>query len=356
MLEIAQNNSFDSNSEWVERSEYWIAESAKPKRKRKVRERNSNPLILTGHGTSLRIEKGTLLIRQGFTHYPQKAQQFRYFKGDLELPRIIILLDGSGTISFEVLNWLGTQGVALARIKWDGTSAIVATGAGFSSNAEKLRWQYELQSNEAKRIEFAKELIARKLLNCAETLQLQFQQSERRDKAIGKSKEGASLLKAGDFTDMQEIRAVEGQSASAYFSVWAEIEMQWKAITRYPIPDNWRTYRSRSSVLTGKKAMNYKASHPINAMVNYAYAVKAAQLEIEAVIDGCDPYAGIMHHPRRGFAAYAYDLIEPERPNVDAAVLEFAQSRTFTGADFILRNDGVCRLSPQLARAIATLI
>jgi CRISPR-associated protein Cas1 len=48
-------------------------------------------------------------------------------------------------------------------------------------------------------------------------------------------------------------------------------------------------------------------------------------------------------------------LIEPERPKVDAAVLAFAQSRRFSGADFILRKDGACRLSPQLARALASI-
>jgi CRISPR-associated protein Cas1 len=71
------------------------------------------------------------------------------------------------------------------------------------------------------------------------------------------------------------------------------------------------------------------------------------------VADGFDPYAGIMHHSRHGFPAYVYDLIEPERPKVDAAIIEFAQNRKFSGADFVLRNDGVCRLSPQLTRVVA---
>ena len=91
-------------------------------------------------------------------------------------------------------------------------------------------------------------------------------------------------------------------------------------------------------------------------MLNYAYAVRAAQLQIETVADGFDPNAGIMHHYRDDFPAYVYDLIEPERPKVDAAVLAFARSRSFSGADFILRKDGACRLSPQLARVVAGLV
>ncbi len=132
--------------------------------------------------------------------------------------------------------------------------------------------------------------------------------------------------------------------------------MQWTAAGRYPVPDDWHSYRSRSSILTGKKAKNWKASHPINAMLNYAYAVRVAQLQIEAVADGFDPFAGIMHHSRPDFLPYAYDLIEPERPKVDAAILGFAQNRKFFGADFVLGKDGVCRLSPQLARAVAAVV
>jgi CRISPR-associated protein Cas1 len=63
-----------------------------------------------------------------------------------------------------------------------------------------------------------------------------------------------------------------------------------------------------------------------------------------------------MHHSRIGFPAYVYDLIEPERPRVDAAVLKFVRSRTFSAADFVIRKDGVCRLSPPLARAVTTLV
>lgn len=337
---------------WAERSEFWMVESAKFERKRLTRERNSNPLILTGHGNSMRIESGALAIRQGFSHYPQKAECYRYFKGDLSLPRIIILLDGSGSLSFDVLNWLGEQGVALARIKWDGDIAVVASGAGFSANSDKLKWQFDVQADAAKRLKFASDLICRKLRNSIDTLQSHFDPSRARELAIEKAERSAMRLSTERFAEMNAIRSIEGECAVAYFAAWSDIEMQWTAQSRYPVPDQWRTFRSRSSVLTGRIPKNWKASHPINAMLNYAYAVKAAQLQIQAVVDGFDPYAGIMHHSRRDFPAYVYDLIEPERPKVDGAIVAFAQSRKFSGADFVLRSDGVCRLSPQLARAI----
>lgn len=353
MQQNSQITADDIADEWAIRSELWIAEAAKPTRKRRRRERNSRPLILTGHGTSLRIEKGTLLIKQGFSHYPQRAETFRYFKGDLELPKLILLMDGSGSISFDVLGWLGEQGVALARIQWSGDPVVFASGAGFIGNPKNLQWQYETQSNEQLRLEFARKLICEKLANSISTLETGISESSSRDKAISKIGELLELLQSISLTGMRDIRGIEGECAARYFEAWQGIEMDWINGGRYPVPESWRSYRSRSSVRADRKARNSKASHPLNALLNYAYAVRLAQLQVQAVVDGFDPFTGIMHHSRADFPAYAYDLIEPERPKVDAAILAFAQCRKFSGADFVLRKNGVCRLSPQLARAVA---
>lgn len=356
MLDTTQNCCDPNADEWAVRSDYWMDQSRKTQCKRLTRERNSNSLILTGQGTTLRIENGALVIKQGFSHYPQQREYHRYFQGDLALPRMIVLLGGSGSLSFDVLNWLGEQGVALARIKGDGDVAVVASGAGFTANPDNLRWQYATQADERARLRFASNLIASKLDNSIATIEAQFVSSQLSSAAIAKARDAAARLRTEAIGDINMIRAIEGECAVAYFATWSDIKMHWTAATRYPVPEQWRTYKSRSSILTGRKPKNWKASHPVNAMLNYAYAVKAAQLQIQAVAEGFDPYSGIMHHSRPDFPAYVYDLIEPERPKVDAAVIAFAQNRKFSGADFILRTDGVCRLAPQLARMVATLI
>jgi hypothetical protein len=60
----------------------------------------------TPPGSKSRDEGGALTIRNGFTHYPQKQETDRFFKGELTIPPRIIMLDGSGSISFDVLSWL----------------------------------------------------------------------------------------------------------------------------------------------------------------------------------------------------------------------------------------------------------
>jgi len=81
------------------------------------------------------------------------------------------------------------------------------------------------------------------------------------------------------------------------------------------------------------------------------------EMHIEAIADGCDPMLGGLHDQRAKSKdrtpSFALDLMEPLRPVVDRAVLKLIAEETFSGADFQLRSDGVCRLNPELARSVA---
>lgn len=351
--DIAEQN---DNLEWAYRSQFWLelAEARKPKRR--IRQRNSAPLILCGHGVSMRIDNGALVIRDGFTHHPQKQAAYRFFPRDLELPTRVLLLDGSGTLSFDVLSWLAEQSVALIRIKATGEIATVASGTGYAADRDKVEWQQATRADEGRRLAFAADLIGQKLAAAIATLEDYFEPSPTRDAAIGKSRAAIDRLKAETPVDMNAIFSIEGECAVAYFATWRTLDIRWKATARKPIPDTWLRFTSRSSLLSGIKPKNRLASHPVNAMLNYAYTVRQSQLHIEAVANGYDPTLGIMHNRHQGSAAYILDLIEPERPKVDAAILKLISERTFAAADFVIRSDGVCRLSPQLARMVAALV
>src|ERR1700674_4350512 len=111
---------------WATRSGMWRARVDKASARRTKRAKAQSALILAGHGVSLRVENGALTIQNGFTHYPQKREIIRYFPRDVALPERIILLDGSGSISFDVLSWLAEQKVILIRIDWKGDIVCVA--------------------------------------------------------------------------------------------------------------------------------------------------------------------------------------------------------------------------------------
>jgi hypothetical protein len=68
--------------------------------------------------------------------------------------------------------------------------------------------------------------------------------------------------------------------------------------------------------------------------------------------DGYNPTIGIMHEGSDGSSKFIFDLMEPERPKVDRAVLDFVKGHVFDPADFVIRSDGVCRLNPEMARMV----
>jgi CRISP-associated protein Cas1 len=59
-----------------------------------------------------------------------------------------------------------------------------------------------------------------------------------------------------------------------------------------------------------------------------------------------------LHSYDKDRAAFVVDLMEPLRPVIDHIVLDFIHAETFEPADFTIRRDGVCRLNPELTKAL----
>jgi CRISPR-associated protein Cas1 len=341
--------------EWAKRSEFWLKQRLASSKPRGRRERRKEPLILCGHGVTLRIEDGALVIRDGFTHYPQPVETCRYFKGDLALPQRIVMVDGSGTISFDVLTWLGAQDVAFVLLNWAGEVLSVFGGNGYSADRKKVAWQEATRADPDKRLAFATDLVRRKLAASVVALETALPSSKSQEAAVAKARAALDRLIERPPSDLAALRLTEAVCASAYFGAWRHLDLRWKATARRPIPDDWRRFTSRTSLANNSKLLNINASHPVNAMLNYAYGALETIMRIQAVADGFDPTIGIMHHSRRAKSAFVFDLMEPERPKVDAALLRFVGEHALSASDFAITDSGVCRLSPQLARAVCQI-
>ena len=63
-----------------------------------------------------------------------------------------------------------------------------------------------------------------------------------------------------------------------------------------------------------------------------------------------------LHEGSDGSSKFIFDLMEPERPKVDRAVLDFVKGHVFDPADFVIRSDGVCLLNPEMARMVVTKV
>jgi CRISPR-associated protein Cas1 len=343
----------DSGDAWAWRSELWARRSIQPTSTPKGR-RRAEPLILCGHGVALKVEGGSLLVRNGFTHHPQKREEFRFFKGGLDTPTQIVMVDGSGHVTFDVLNWLAEQSIALTRISWNGDSVSVAAPGGFSANPFRTAWQRETRNDPESRIRWCVEMITRKIESAVVTLEKAIPKSAAWEKAMNRAYADLSTLELDPPRDIDGLRIIEANSAAAYFRAWKAIPLRWRGLSRRPIPETWQAIGSRTSDFN--LAGNRNASHPVNAMLNYTYATLESRMRIQAIAEGYDPTIGIMHESRPGASAFIFDIMEPERAKVDRTLIEFVRRHTFDPADFTFRPDGVVMLNPQLARTVAATV
>jgi CRISP-associated protein Cas1 len=74
------------------------------------------------------------------------------------------------------------------------------------------------------------------------------------------------------------------------------------------------------------------------------------------VAAGLDPTIDIINGNSSSRIPLVYDLMEPMRPIVDRAVLEFTLSNTLTPGDFTISQWGGCRLNPRMAKVVAGLV
>jgi CRISPR-associated protein Cas1 len=68
-----------------------------------------------------------------------------------------------------------------------------------------------------------------------------------------------------------ELRTMEANAAAAYFRAWNGMPIKWRGTSKRPIPDSWKEIGQRTSLF--HRASNRNASHPLNAILNYAYTV-----------------------------------------------------------------------------------
>ena len=91
---------------------------------------------------------------------------------------------------------------------------------------------------------------------------------------------------------MSELRFYEARAASTYFAQWQGLELNWKGSSRGYVPPEWLRIGQRSSEFGGG---NRRATHPVNAILNYAYSMLESQVHIAALQAGLDPAIGYLH-------------------------------------------------------------
>ena len=275
------------------------------------------------------------------------------------------MIDGSGSITMDAIDWLARHRVPLIRLRWDGQFGSIVTSGEQAASADKVDWQRRTRCNPRARLAFAADIVCQKAHHTLGTLEGYLPRGPLWDRACKNIESRARSLKKNSPRTFARLLGIEGSIAADYFRVWSNLSIKWKPLKRHPTPKDWNTYRSRVALRHGIRlrndggGYNRGATHLlVNAMLNYAYAVLIAQTQIRLIVEGYGPTIGIMHEKKalRGInPGFALDHMEPMRPVVDRAVLQLIDEVTFTGADFTIQHDGVCRMNPELARRVAQL-
>ena len=119
------------------------------------------------------------------------------------------------------------------------------------------------------------------------------------------------------------------------------------------VPDHWTVFGARGSPLHRGGRSPRNAADPINALLNYGYALAEAEARLAAIAVGLDPGLGIVHTDHRNRDSLALDLLEALRPVVERHVLRLLVGRYFRADDFHETRHGACRLLPPLTHQLA---
>ncbi len=195
-----------------------------------------------------------------------------------------------------------------------------------SGNVLLRRTQYRWADDPGKSAGIAQSMVAAKVAN-ARTVLLR---AKRESGESGGPLQGA-ISRLGGIGEhllsveepVETIRAMEGDAARTYFSVFDELIVKQK--------DGFQ-FKGRSRRPPGDR---------VNALMSFAYTLLVHDCTgaLEGV--GLDPYVGFLHADRPGRASLALDLMEEFRPIVaDRLVLSLINRQQIRADDFEKREDG----------------
>jgi CRISPR-associated endonuclease Cas1 len=276
------------------------------------------PRILSlSAGGGLRVKAGSLIAFDGpltLIYSPASKP-----------PLAIVLSAAGGFVSVEAIRFCARAGVAVVALDRAQGFLSLMSGAPKAS-AATLRMQVRAEPTP-----IARAIVAAKIV------------ALRRAGALMRTEQFISALDRA--ASLDQIRNLEAQASRV---AWPDAPtLQWE---KGPIPSDWRSPWLMRTRLDAKGKRG--ARHPINAMLNAAFAVTAGRLAAYIAAAGLSPAVGFLHSDKVGRWSLAWDAIEPLRPMIEARTFRFVARERFTPDDFIRAPDGSLRLAPGLLSAV----
>jgi CRISPR-associated protein Cas1 len=162
-----------------------------------------------------------------------------------------VMLDGTGSLSFDVLSWLSAQRIPLVQINWQGEVITVLGGTPLAADARPLVEAQRAAANGETGLALSVALVREKIRGCKTTLE-SLPESLPRGRALGRLDIALGELTA-PVASLETLRLIEGRAALAYFGFWQTLPLSWKGTRQKTIPEERRRIGIRQSTLSGGK-------------------------------------------------------------------------------------------------------
>jgi CRISPR-associated protein Cas1 len=305
-------------------------------------------LVLTSYNASLSVRRDCLVVADGCIR--DKAEPLTLYRGVHNVSRII-LVDVTGSLTFDALQWCREQHITIVVLNYRADVLTVFNPDGEESDGVLRRAQYLAQVS-GRAVDIARHIVWRKIQTQATTLRAYFPESSHAGDVVRSALAWLEMPTPPVWLEQTDkLLSLEGRCANAYFDAWKGFPLRWHKPDLKKIPPHWLTFTGRASPLAPWENARHAVT-PMNAALNYAYALLEAQVRLALLKQGFDPACGFLHVDRRGHQALIYDLMECHRATVDALVVQFFKRTTLRAGDFIRSVDGACQFHPSLARYI----
>jgi len=252
-----------------------------------------------------------------------------------------VVISGKGGISFDAMELLSEYGVDLIVLDWRGevTSRL---STSLMRTVQTRRQQYTALSDCRGGL-IAKAIIYAKMRNqCAVLGTLAKTRSEtspevteallsKRQEVAERIKEVEGLAPAPPDELRNSLMGLEGMASRAYWEGLSTV-----VPSEYGFPGRTGRY----------------AEDPVNAMLNYGYALLEGEVWRGVHFAGLDPYGGFMHVDRPGRPSMVLDLMEEFRQQtIDKAVVSLI-TKNVIGPDEFEKREGLCVLASAARRLL----
>ena len=296
-------------------------------------------VTLSGYGIQIRVDRGHLILEDGVG---TSRRLGRLARVGHQLERLVVI-GADGMVSLAALRWLADQKAAFVMLERDG-SVLATTGPVRGSDARLRRAQACAGQTELG-LEISRQLITLKLVGQERVARDQLRDAVAGDTITSLRDQLPTAISS------DEVRTLEARAGAAYWLSWRDVQMQFPTRDAAQVPEHWLTFGLRTSPLSGFSPR--LAVNPLNAILNYLYAVLEAETRLAITSMGLDPGLGFLHLDYEKRDSLACDLMEVVRPDVDEFLFDWVSRRPFRRTWFFEQRNGNCRLMADLAATLS---